>query len=407
MKQNSNARDVESILNQLNIMYEKEKTFDDLKYRSKLRFDFYVPKYNLCIEFNGIQHYEYVEYFHRNKAQFQQQIYKDGLKEKYCQDNSIFFLELPCDLTVSEVQFKLMNTLNKIGEFDFELLPRIDEFLNLNESCKVYMNQLYDEYQSMLKQLNINHATNYDTFNDYVIDYWNLTSQHLVKEKNKYYDCWINESIEDMLDDNDTVYQFIQDMFELDEVKSQQLIPVTHLYQLYKNYVSDHNPAMKSMSQRKFLTKAENHLTNLSYELSSERKLPEYLEKRGLYNQERIFNAMEADYLTPKESKSYYFIKQDTTESNNSVISYLNHTDINMIKDRRVVFVYRQYEQYCEENALSVMGKQKFNQQLESRLNVVRKNRALKNLNQDETDLEAYTEEAINPDKRVKAWVEV
>lgn len=94
-------------------------------------------------------------------------------------------------------------------------------------------------------------------------------------------------------------------------------------------------------------------------------------------------------------------------ESNNSVISYLNHADINMIKDRRVVFVYRQYEQYCEENALSVMGKQKFNQQLESRLNVVRKNRALKDLNQDETDLEAYTEEAINPDKRVKAWVEV
>ena len=388
-------------------MYEKEKTFDDLKYKSKLRFDYYLPQYHLCIEFNGIQHYEYVEYFHRNKAQFQQQIYKDGLKEKYCQDNSISFLELPCDLTVSEVQSRLMNTLNKIGEFDFELLPRIDEFLNLNESRKVYMNQLYDEYQSMLKQLNINHATNYDTFNDYVIDYWNLTSQHLVKEKNKYYDCWINESIEDMLDDNDTVYQFIQDMFELDEVKSQQLIPVTHLYQLYKNYVLDHNPVMKSMSQRKFLIKAENHLTNLSYELSSERKLPEYLEKRGLYNQERIFNVMEADYLTPKESKSYYFIKQDITESNNSVISYLNHTDINMIKDRRVVFVYRQYEQYCEENALSVMGKQKFNQQLESRLNVVRKNRALKDLNQDETDLEVYTEEAINPDKRVKAWVEV
>ena len=42
MKQNSNVRDVENILNQLNLYYEKEKTFDDLKYKGKLRFDYYL-----------------------------------------------------------------------------------------------------------------------------------------------------------------------------------------------------------------------------------------------------------------------------------------------------------------------------------------------------------------------------
>lgn len=130
-----------------------------------------------------------------------------------------------------------------------------------------------------------------------------------------------NDLNETLFNENDTVYQFIQDMFELNEVKSQQVIPVAHLYQLYKNYVSDHNPAMKPMGQRKFLTKAENHLTNLGYEHSSERKLPKYLEKRGLYNQERIFNVMEADYLTPKESKSYYFINQDTKDEITQLIN--------------------------------------------------------------------------------------
>lgn len=261
MKQNSSAKDVELILDQLNIMYEKEKTFNDLKYKSKLRFDYYLPQYHLCIEFNGVQHYEYIEYFHRNKAQFQQQIYKDGLKEKYCQDNSISFLELPCDLTVNEVQSKLMNTLNKIGEFDFELLPRIDEFLNLNESRKVYMNQLYDEYQSMLKQLNINHATNYDTFNDYVIDYWNLTSQHLVKEKNKYYDCWINESIED-----NSAYAFIQDT-NIKQIKDRR---VSYVWELYEDYC--YTQDYTKLGKQKFNQTLEQHL-NLKRQLMKAEKL--------------------------------------------------------------------------------------------------------------------------------------
>ena len=81
MKQNSNVRDVEKILNELKIYYDKEKTFKDLKYKSKLRFDFYIPLYNLCIEFHGVQHYEFVEYFHKNDEKFKEQLYKDYLKK--------------------------------------------------------------------------------------------------------------------------------------------------------------------------------------------------------------------------------------------------------------------------------------------------------------------------------------
>lgn len=414
MKQNSRAKDVELILDQLNIMYEKEKTFDDLKYKHKLRFDYYLPKYHLCIEFNGVQHYEYVEYFHRDNAHFQQQIYKDGLKEKYCQDNSIYFLEIPCDLTRDEILIKLMNTLNKIGEFDFELLPRIDEFLELNESHKVYMNQLYDEYQLMLKQLNINHVTNYDTFNDYVIHYWDLTSQHLVKEKNKYYDCWLNENIEDMLDDNDVVLQHYLTVKEMG-ITSYSHIPTLVLYEHFKQWLRSVNPGAKPMHQRSYTKKMMQYFKEEGY-TKAETKMIKKLDSSQFYLQFFENIAIDDSYRskiliqpTSDQSNQAQTLIDDIkhNESNNSVISYINHADINMIRDRRVVFVYRQYEQYCEENALNVMGKQKFNNQLESRLNVVRKNRALKDLNQDETDLEAYTEEAINPDKRVKAWVEV
>ena len=49
----------DKILEFLNIKYEEQKTFEGLKYIGKLRFDFYLPDYNLCIEFQGKQHYEF------------------------------------------------------------------------------------------------------------------------------------------------------------------------------------------------------------------------------------------------------------------------------------------------------------------------------------------------------------
>lgn len=53
---------IENYLQLLNIEYEKQKTFDTLinpKTNKKLRFDFYLPSYNLLIEFDGEQYFKY------------------------------------------------------------------------------------------------------------------------------------------------------------------------------------------------------------------------------------------------------------------------------------------------------------------------------------------------------------
>lgn len=44
-------------LNELGIKFEKEKTFPWLKYKAKMRLDFYLPEYNVAIECQGIQHF--------------------------------------------------------------------------------------------------------------------------------------------------------------------------------------------------------------------------------------------------------------------------------------------------------------------------------------------------------------
>ena len=52
-----------------NINYKKQYFFNDCRNKNPLRFDFYLPDYNLCIEFDGIQHYDESSIFWSETAQ--------------------------------------------------------------------------------------------------------------------------------------------------------------------------------------------------------------------------------------------------------------------------------------------------------------------------------------------------
>ena len=82
--------EIEKILNELNINYEKQKRLDEIK---KAPFDFYLPDYNLLIEFQGRQHYEPVSKFGGEK-QFiiQQEI--DKRKKEIAQKAGFELLEI-------------------------------------------------------------------------------------------------------------------------------------------------------------------------------------------------------------------------------------------------------------------------------------------------------------------------
>ena len=85
---------IKDILFSLNIKFVQQKAFDDLKYKHKLKFDFFLPDYNCCIEYNGIQHYEIIDYFGGEK-QFEEQKKKDDIKRQWCKDNNIMLIEIP------------------------------------------------------------------------------------------------------------------------------------------------------------------------------------------------------------------------------------------------------------------------------------------------------------------------
>ena len=57
--------------------------------RNNVRVDFYLPDHNTIVEFNGIQHYKYTPFFHRNEDDFNRQKERDYRLKKYCNEKQI------------------------------------------------------------------------------------------------------------------------------------------------------------------------------------------------------------------------------------------------------------------------------------------------------------------------------
>ena len=75
-----------NILKSNGIDFSTEKTFEDCRYKYKLRFDFFIEESRTLIEYNGIQHYEAIEYF-GGLDSYKEVIIRDSIKAKWCLDN--------------------------------------------------------------------------------------------------------------------------------------------------------------------------------------------------------------------------------------------------------------------------------------------------------------------------------
>lgn len=93
-KQSHGEKTIQAYLERHYIQYECQKRFSDCRYKSILSFDFYIPQKNMCIEFDGIQHYEPLEVFGGSEA-FEETVKRDKIKSNYCLQNGITLLRIP------------------------------------------------------------------------------------------------------------------------------------------------------------------------------------------------------------------------------------------------------------------------------------------------------------------------
>ncbi|MBT9670597.1 hypothetical protein GPK34_00900 [Secundilactobacillus kimchicus] len=76
---------VRELLTESGMYFEPQKTFDDLKKKHPLSYDFYIPDQKVLIEYQGLQHYRPSRLFGVESFKVQQE--HDSIKAKYAEDN--------------------------------------------------------------------------------------------------------------------------------------------------------------------------------------------------------------------------------------------------------------------------------------------------------------------------------
>lgn len=84
---------IENKLNFLGITYIREIRFDECRNVLPLPFDFFIEELNLCIEYDGAQHFKPLKHWGGEKSLKSRQE-NDEIKNKYCEDNNINLLRL-------------------------------------------------------------------------------------------------------------------------------------------------------------------------------------------------------------------------------------------------------------------------------------------------------------------------
>jgi len=91
-----------------NITFNYQKIFKDCRDIRYLPFDFYLPEYNLCVEYDGEQHFKSIKYWGDEDGLKKRQKH-DQIKTQYCNDNNIELLRIRYDEKIEE---KLNNYFN-------------------------------------------------------------------------------------------------------------------------------------------------------------------------------------------------------------------------------------------------------------------------------------------------------
>jgi len=95
-----------------NIQFKSQFKFEDCKYINKLSFDFYLQEFNMCIEFDGEQHFKKY-YFEKDNTGLNIRKLRDKIKNEYCKNKNIRLMRIKYN---EDVNFILENYLPQLSK---------------------------------------------------------------------------------------------------------------------------------------------------------------------------------------------------------------------------------------------------------------------------------------------------
>jgi len=99
---------IKTFLDKNNIKYEVQKIFNGCIFENSLKYDFFIPSYNICIEFDGKQHFKPITHF-GGIISFNKQLKKDKIKNEYCKNNNIHLIRIKYNDNIEDKLNYLLN----------------------------------------------------------------------------------------------------------------------------------------------------------------------------------------------------------------------------------------------------------------------------------------------------------
>lgn len=110
MKESKGEAIIKQTLMNLCVEFEREKKFDGCRNVKLLPFDFYLPQWNIAIEFDGEHHFRFKGFWNGGRTTLEVTQKNDRIKNNYCKKNKIKLIRFP---------FNMVNKIEKIIQQEY------------------------------------------------------------------------------------------------------------------------------------------------------------------------------------------------------------------------------------------------------------------------------------------------
>lgn len=141
------------------------------------RIDLFIPTLGIAVEYNGIQHYKFSAFYHKDETDWNKGVMLDNKKKQFLQDHGVKLVVIPYNTKIKTAE-ELKEYIDSIPYPDVEYVG-----LDSKSNQQKYMEKKQKDFQKTLKQ-NYYNSKEFEDHKEYVKAQRKLKYKEL-KEKYK------------------------------------------------------------------------------------------------------------------------------------------------------------------------------------------------------------------------------
>lgn len=106
-KESHGEHEIEMWLSNRNVNHICQKKFENCRFKKELPFDFYLPDSNVCIEYDGEQHFKKVDLFGGEQGLAIRRL-RDNIKDEFCKKEGIKLLRIKYNENIKDILSKFI-----------------------------------------------------------------------------------------------------------------------------------------------------------------------------------------------------------------------------------------------------------------------------------------------------------